>query len=75
MKESDYRNNWNCRPCRWKTLEWINDSLLMDLMKKHQQAKQAQGILRSKLELAWPDSNHIVYSQVNLGIGSNARPG
>lgn len=40
-------------------------------MQKHQdlQAKQAQGILKAKLGLAWYDSNHRVYSQINLGIG------
>ena len=46
-------------------------------MQKHQdlKAKEAQGILGANLGLTCPGSNPRVYSQVNSGIGSNARPG
>ena len=46
-------------------------------MQKHQdlKAKEAQGILGANLGLAWPGSSPMVFSQVNSGIGMNARPG
>ena len=46
-------------------------------MQKHQdlKAKEAQGILGANLGLTWPGSNPTVFSQVNSGIGTNAKPG
>lgn len=46
-------------------------------MQKHHdlKAKEAQGILGANLGLTWPGSNPTVFSQVNSGIGTNAKPG